>query len=787
MAKDVEIKIKVVNESGDIVEKTVKSMKDLETEAGKLKAALANAPLGSDKFKELNSAAKDADKTLTKTKESTMSLSDKIGSMGGPIGGAVNGFMGMTKAAIGFLATPIGAVVGALGLIFAAVTKAIKSNEEAMDALTKVTDMFSAIIQPVFDFLAAVAVKTLEAVAAGIAEVSSWFGLAAEEGGKLSETMDNIDDAEKDLAVTRAKTNAQLAESKEILSDTNATYEERKAALEKVKAAEEKQSKAELANAKAKVAAMKEQLLLQGQSEENIQALRDATIALANTEQAAAAQQRAFNKQDKALDKERQSAIDDAAKEAEAKAKEAAAAAEARAKEAAAKAKERRDAAVAAEKDALKREKDDKDAAYLIGIKDDATRAQEALRIQQENADADIQIKIKTFEDKKKRTKEENDALAALKASANAQDVKQDAEKQKLLDDQAVAAAAKSKADAEKKAQEDKALLDKGYTDRIAALDTANKVEFTKLLESGLAKEEIFRQQQANELQLLQDKATAAAEIYGKDSQAAVDAYLAYTQKKVEADDAATKRLEENRQKELKAVIDGLNAAGEATAAIAGLSDAIYADKLSKVKKGSKEELALQKKAFDSNKKFAIAQALINGALAITAILSVPDFTFGILSAIRIGASIAATAASIIKINAAKFEGGGGGGDTGGGGGGAGGGGSAPPPPPPPSSNTYAGGGYVSGFGTSTSDSIPARLSNGESVINARSTAMFGGLLSAMNQMGGGKAFAQGGTAESGNVTSSAMAMPVIKTYVVASDMTSQQEADARIKQIARL
>jgi hypothetical protein len=776
MAKDVEIKIKVVNESGDIVEKTVKSMKDLETEVGKLKGALANAPLGSDKFKELNSAAQAADKTLTKTKESTMSLGDKIGSMGGPIGGAVNGFMGMTKAAIGFLATPIGAVVGALGLIFAAVTKAIKSNEEAMDALTKVTDMFSAIIQPVFDFLAAVAVKTLEAVAAGIAEVSSWFGLAAEEGGKLSETMDNIDDAEKDLAVTRAKTNAQLAESKEILSDTNATYEERKAALEKVKAAEEKQSKAELANAKAKVAAMKEQLVLQGQSEENIQALRDATIALANTEQAAAAQQRAFNKQDKALDKEKEAAAEEAQKEAEA-----------RAKEAAAKAKERRDAALAAQKDALKKEKDDKDAAYLIGVKDDATRAQEALRIQQENADADIQIKIKAYETKKKRTKDEEAALTALRAAANAQDVKQDAEKQKLLDDQAVAAAAKSKADAEKKAQEDKALLDKGYTDKIAALDTANKVEFTKLLESGLAKEEILRQQQANELQLLEQKAAAAAQVYGKDSQQAVDAYLAYTQKKVEADDAATKRLEENRQKELKAVIDGLNAAGEATAAIAGLSDAIYADKLSKVKKGSKEELALQKKAFDSNKKFAIAQALINGALAITAILSVPDFTFGILSAIRIGASIAATAASIIKINAAKFEGGGGGGDTGGGGGGAGGGGSAPPPPPPPSSNTYAGGGYVSGFGTSTSDSIPARLSNGESVINARSTAMFGGLLSAMNQMGGGKAFAQGGTAESGNVTSSAMAMPVIKTYVVASDMTSQQEADARIKQIARL
>jgi hypothetical protein len=548
-----------------------------------------------------------------------------------------------------------------------------------------------------------------------------------------------------------------------------------------IEPAEEKQSKLELANAKAKVAAMQEQLKVQGQSEENIQALRDATIALANTEQSYYAQQRTFNKQEKALNKERQAAIDDAAKEAEAKAKEAAAAAEARAKEAAAKAKERRDAALAAQREALKKEKDDKDAAYLIGIKDDATRAQEALRIQQENADADIQIKIKAFEDKKKRTKEENDALAALKAAADSQDVKQNAEKQKLLDDQAKAASDKAKADADKKAQEDKARTDKSYQDKIAALDTANKVEFTKLLESGLTKQEILAQQQANELQLLQDKANAAAEIYGKDSQQAVDAYLAYTQKKVEADDAATKKIEENRQAELKATTDALNVAGEATAALGSLSDAIYADKLSKVKKGSAEEIALQKKAFDTNKKFAIAQALINGALAITAILSVPDFTFGVLSAIRIGASIAATAASVIKIASTKFEGGGGGGGDAGGGGG---GGSAPPPP---QSNTYAGGGYVSGAGSGTSDSIPARLSNGESVINARSTAMFGGLLSSIHQMGGGKAFAQGGTADSGNVANSPYAMPVIKTYVVASDMTSQQEADARIKQIARL
>lgn len=53
-------------------------------------------------------------------------------------------------------------------------------------------------------------------------------------------------------------------------------------------------------------------------------------------------------------------------------------------------------------------------------------------------------------------------------------------------------------------------------------------------------------------------------------------------------------------------------------------------------------------------------------------------------------------------------------------------------------SNTagYATGGYVSGAGTSTSDSIHARLSNGEYVVNARSTAANLPLLEAINNSG---------------------------------------------------
>lgn len=100
-------------------------------------------------------------------------------------------------------------------------------------------------------------------------------------------------------------------------------------------------------------------------------------------------------------------------------------------------------------------------------------------------------------------------------------------------------------------------------------------------------------------------------------------------------------------------------------------------------------------------------------------------------------------------------------------------------------------GGLVSGPGSGRSDLIPAMLSNGESVINAQSTAMFKPLLSSINAIGGGKRFADGGLAIGTfsqnqaleDLQNSLMANQApIRTYVVASDMTNQQMLDRNIK-----
>lgn len=103
----------------------------------------------------------------------------------------------------------------------------------------------------------------------------------------------------------------------------------------------------------------------------------------------------------------------------------------------------------------------------------------------------------------------------------------------------------------------------------------------------------------------------------------------------------------------------------------------------------------------------------------------------------------------------------------------------------------FASGGLVNGPGTGTSDSIPARLSNGESVINARSTAMFGPLLSSLNQAGGGVAFnpAAGGQREGYEFLAAAVAsgMEHARISVAVDEVARVNNRVATIKERSKI
>ena len=97
-------------------------------------------------------------------------------------------------------------------------------------------------------------------------------------------------------------------------------------------------------------------------------------------------------------------------------------------------------------------------------------------------------------------------------------------------------------------------------------------------------------------------------------------------------------------------------------------------------------------------------------------------------------------------------------------------------------------GGVVGGYGSGTSDSVNAKLSRGEVVINAKSAKMFRGALSGMNVAGGGVGFARGGaTSEDTGEGITGLSTAPIKAYVLTDSISDSQAKLAKIRRRSKL
>lgn len=292
------------------------------------------------------------------------------------------------------------------------------------------------------------------------------------------------------------------------------------------------------------------------------------------------------------------------------------------------------------------------------------------------------------------------------------------------------------------KANKLKSERDKEFSDKITAAGNDFELQQKILQDRKTADEQYYAEQLAREgLTAAQIKAIRDKQL--ADQQANADASIAIEQKKFDA-----------QQKLLQAI----GAALTAVADIAGKNTA-------------------------TGKALAVAASLINTYSAIAGQLNtfsnakppIPIPGYAIIQAIATGLVGFKAVSDIIKTPVPSGSGG-----TG----------------TPEKPRQLALGGMISGPGSGRSDLVPAMLSNGESVINAQSTAMFRPLLSSINAMGGGRRFADGGLAVGSFSQDQALSQlqntlqfqqPPIKTYVVSSDMTSQQMMDRNIKERSTL
>lgn len=791
----------------DGVDKTIKSIDDLDTSITQLEDTLKSAEFGSRQFKEIEqdlvkarSAKEDLDKALEgrgaeKRLQGLVGIAESLGGafaiasqasalfgkentaiaeaeakaqqalavvMGiraikeGLLNSALERKLILEKAAtVGTIAlnavnkafnltlsmNPIGLVVTALGLLVIGVMAAIGPIKKLISS---------------FDFLNDAAEATMDT----LRNVGSFLTGGLIDDAATAKTRSNADKVIEALDDVNSAGNQQIASSKRRL----ALMEAQGASEAAILAQKKKINAEEVASRRAAIAELLKLQAMDGElDDEKKKKLAELQTAIKDLNNQAQIDQAAYNK--KVADDQKAANEKAAEKQKERKDKYNE------------HAKEMLDAAKEADKKTVElRQK-----AELDAIKDEDVKAQRTLQIQQENANKELQIQIDKYAKKKNLTKEEQKYLDSLYAQQKQQLATQAGETQTLLDDQAKVRAEKDAAFAkELKDIKDQAFLmsiedqkvraqtelqlqldsqiaeinaseltetQKG--EKIAAVREVNNAQ-KKEQEAGFKQAELEDQLGFNQWQIQQEETTYAEKLALNKANEDIINQMTF-----ENENQRTAAIKENAKARAdidKAAADAKRANLEAVSAMLSNASALLGQNTV------------------AGKAVAVAQTTIDTYLAAqkayASLVGIP-IVGPALAGVAAGIAVAGGLMNVKKILSVQVPTAGASGA---------GGGSAPAAPAP---SKFASGGYVTGAGTSTSDSIPAMLSNGESVINANSTAMFGGLLNQINQAGGGAPIQTPGGSNN--------AAPIIKTYVVASDMTSQQEADKRIKDIAKI
>ena len=280
----------------------------------------SNIDQTTQEVKQLNTAVQGVEKSASKmgselgnTGKATQSLGaikNVVTQLNPALAGAESGFKSVLVQMWAMVANPIGAVVAALVLGLTALYKAFTSTDEGADKLEQMLSGLSNVLVVIRDrFLKfgealakffsgdfSGAVKDARSAVSGIGdEITAEFKKGAEAARLLQE----VSDAMRDLKVARAELNKNLAESKELLSDENATYEQKRKAIEEIRKGEAQYTKDALDNARKRLRAA--ELDRKASADERLDAIAEAKAEILNLETESSQILRSANKQQKQL------------------------------------------------------------------------------------------------------------------------------------------------------------------------------------------------------------------------------------------------------------------------------------------------------------------------------------------------------------------------------------------------------------------------------------------------------------------------------------------------------
>lgn len=630
-------------------------------------------------------------------------------------GAAVKNF---SKTLLALLANPIVAILTAISVVVMAVAKGIKSSEEN-------TSRWNAVLTPLKMALDAVG-KVLQIVASGILSVveaggrmMGWItkqleklpvlGKYVAEVNKeneryiaMAKEQAAIDRDTRNLQVQNAKNALQIATLKAKADDElNVSAKERMEAIREANRLEEEASKKNYELAKRRYELMVQQNAMAENTKETNDAIAQAEVEMYN------ALTEYQDKRGELLGRE--VSLANEIKSAEKEKSDAAKAAS----EKAVAIKQKELEAVRAAEDAM-----------LTLVKDKREQARKEIELTYSRQIEDLRARLKTESDLTVKARQAiNDQIKALEQQKAAELQKlSEEELQKEIDNRTKLISLQLEAVKEGSEQEyqlrmqqllaqrDAELADKELTEqmKLAIVDKYDKQMDDLILqreqEISEKQQEAVRLRMENEIMQLQQSGTSELEILQEQASQKLELLNSIQQQEGESEqEFLNRKLQANQE-----YID-------AKKAIADKEVEIEQVKFQAIETITSGLSSAFETLGENNKTFAILSKTL--ALAEIAINTGKALAAGIAQAQSVPfpanlAAIATTVATILSNIAVATK--------------------------TVKSAKFATGGLVTGPGTGTSDSIPAQLSNGESVMTARATSMFAPLLSSFNQMGGG-------------------------------------------------
>jgi len=295
-------------------------MAEVKTVELKITTNIPDASKKIDGLKTSIDGAKESTKGLKKETESVNEggfnkLGESLSNLSPAFQSGIQGAKTLGVQLLALAANPIGAtilaVVGAVTLLY----KAFASTNDGADKLEQLMEGLGAVLNVLRDRVLSVGSAIAKFFSGdfkgALSEAKksvSGFGSEIEREFKQAATakryLQEVEDSLRSLSVSRARLNRDLARSKEIITDENASYAEKKKAIEAVRIAEERQTQAELKNAEKKLKAIKLANSLSDVSDENLDKQAQAEAELFALQEKSASDRRAIRKTEIRADKE---------------------------------------------------------------------------------------------------------------------------------------------------------------------------------------------------------------------------------------------------------------------------------------------------------------------------------------------------------------------------------------------------------------------------------------------------------------------------------------------------